>query len=169
MRLSLIMSFSVCIVSQGYSQINHSIKLDAGFLKYQYNTVQVDPGENWKGYYLNEENGVDFNIVNSLEYNHKLFVGIGLGYLNFEGINGVSIFSDFEYLPLKTRFSPLVNLKIGYSQIWNQYENGTGTVLVELCCGFNYRLTEKLDFFTKIGIAATQQSMLMPIRLGIRY
>lgn len=159
---------SILMINQGYAQINYSVKTEAGFLKYQFNTIQVEPGPNWKGYYLDEENGIDFNIVNGVNFSNKLFAGIGIGYLNFEDISGLSAFSDFEYLPLKTRLRPLINLKIGYSHIWNQYEDGTGTALGELCIGLNYKLTEKLDLFTKSGFTMTQQSLLIPIRFGFR-
>jgi len=169
-RIKLIIGLiTMLIINQGYSQINYSIKTEAGFLKYQFNTIQVDAGPNWKGYYLDQENGVDLNIVNGFDFNNKIFAGIGLGYLNFEGVNGLSIFSDFEFLPLKTRLKPLINLKIGYSHIWNQYENGTGTVLGELCVGLNFRLTERIDIYTKSGFSMTQQSLLIPIRFGIRF
>lgn len=160
---------SMLIVNQGYSQINYSIKAETGFLKYQFNTIQVDPGPNWKGYNLDGENGVDLNIINGFDFHNKLFAGIGLGYLNFEGINGLSIFSDFEYLPLKTRLTPLINLKIGYSHIWNKYENGIRTGLGELCLGLNFRLTERIDIYTKSGFSMTQQSLLIPIKFGIRF
>jgi hypothetical protein len=63
---------------------------------------------------------------------------------------------------------PLINLKIGYSHIWNQYENGTGTGLGELCLGLNFRITEKLGFYAKSGLTMTQQSLLTPIIIGIR-
>ncbi len=169
LRLIIIGLSTMFIVNQGYSQINYSIKAEIGFLKYQNNTVQIDPGPNWKGYNLYEENGVDLNIINGFEFNSKLFAGIGLGYLNFEGVNGFSIFSDLEYLPLKTRLTPLINLKIGYSHIWNQYENGTGTGLGELCLGLNYKLTEKIDIYAKSGFSMTQQSLLIPIRIGVRF
>ena len=159
----------ILTINQGYSQIRYSIKAETGFLMYQNNTIQVDPGPNWKGYNLYEQNGIDFNIVNGIDFENKLFVGIGIGYLNFEGINGFYAFTDFEYLPLKTKLTPLVNLKIGYSHIWNQYENGTGTGLVELSTGLNYRLTEKIDIYAKSGFTITQQSLLIPIRLGIKF
>lgn len=155
--------FILLIAAKGFSQIDYSIKLETGFFKYKYNTIQVDPGPNWKGYYLYEENGVDLNITNGIKYKEKLYAGIGIGYLNFEGINGLSIFSDFEYLPLKTRLKPFINLKIGYSHIWNQYENGTGTALGEFCLGLNFRLTKKIDIYTKSGFLMTQQSLLIPI------
>lgn len=168
-KLFIIGLITIFTVSQGYSQISFSMKAETGFLKHQFNTIDIDPGPNWKGYYLNEENGIDFNIVNGVDLKNKLFAGIGVGYLNFEGINGLSIFSDVEYLPLKTRLSPLINLKLGYSHLWNQYENGTGTLLGEFAVGLNYRLSEKMDMYTKSGISMTQQSLLIPIRLGIRF
>ena len=168
-ELFIIGLFAILTFNQGYSQINYSIKAETGFLIYQYNTIDVDPGPNWKGYYLDEENGIDFNIVNEVDFINKLFAGIGIGYLNFEEINGLSVFSDFAYLPFKTRLTPLINLKIGYSHIWNQYENGTGTGLGELCLGLNFRLTEKIDIYTKSGFSMTQQSLLIPIRLGLRF
>ncbi|MEQ9064884.1 MAG: hypothetical protein RIE58_11975 [Vicingaceae bacterium] len=160
---------AILIANQGYSQINYSIKAETGFLKYQFNTVKIDPGPNWKGYYLDEKNGVDINIINGLDFKNKIFTGIGLGYLNFEGVSGFSIFSDFEYLPLTSRLAPLFNLKIGYSHIWNQYENGTGTGLGELYLGLNFRLTDNIDIYAKSGFSITQQSLLTPIRFGIRF
>lgn len=168
-KLYIIGLITILGVNQGYSQINYSMKAETGFLQYQFYTIRVDPGPNWKGYYLDEENGIDFNIVNSVDFKNKLFTGIGIGYLNFEGINGLSVFSDFEYLPFKTRLRPLINLKLGYTHIWNQYENGTGTGLGEFCVGLNYRLTEKIDIYAKSGFSMTQQSLLIPIRLGIRF
>ncbi|HBG86443.1 MAG TPA: hypothetical protein DDW62_02730 [Marinilabiliaceae bacterium] len=83
---------SILMINQAYSQFNYSMKVESGFLKYQFNTVQVDPGPNWRGYYLHEGTGIDFNIVNSINFKNKLFAGIGIAYLNFEGINGLSAF-----------------------------------------------------------------------------
>ncbi len=168
-RLYIIGLITIITMNQGYSQIHYSIKAETGFLKYQYHTVRVDPGPNWRGYYLDEENGIDFHIIHGIAFKNKLLAGIGIGYLHFEGINGLSIFSDFEYVPLKTRLTPIINLKLGYSHIWNQYENGTGTGLGECCIGLHYRLTEKLGICAKSGLTMTQQSLLIPIRIGVRW
>ncbi len=161
---------TILICSKGYSQTNFSIKAESGYSIYHFKTVDVDPGPDWKGYNLDgEENGIDFNIIGGVHIKNKLFAGIGMGYLNFEGIDGLSIFSDFEYLPLKTKLTPILNLKIGYTHIWNQYDNGTGTALGELCVGVNYRLNAMFDIYAKSGFTATQQSLLIPIRLGFRF
>ena len=153
------------------AQINYSGKIETGYLKFNKHTVQIDPGPDWKGYDLHEDqNGIDLNLINGIAlFKERAFVGIGLGYLNFEGVNGISVFSDFEYLPLKTRLTPLLNLKIGYDHIWNQYDGGKGSALTEFGVGINYRLTEKLSVFLKSGLLLTQQSSLIPIRIGIRF
>ena len=89
--------------------------------------------------------------------------------MNFEKINGLSIFTDFEYIPFKKKLSPIANLRIGYNHIWNQYENGTSSVLLELGGGIKYEMTEKLNLYLQSGILITQQSFIFPIRLGIQF
>ena len=149
---------------KGFSQINYKGKFETGYLKFINTTVQVDPGPNWDGYNLNnEQNGIDINLINGIKLTEKFYGGLGLGYVNFENINGFSIFTDFEFLPLKTKLTPLLNLKIGYNHIWNQYDNGTGSALVELGAGINYKLTDKLGIYMKSGVLLTQQSFLIPI------
>jgi hypothetical protein len=152
----------------GYSQTNYSIKVETGFLRFQNNTLRVDPGPDWKGYSLNDENGIDINVINGLNFKNRFLIGLGLGYLNFEGISGLSVFSDFQYLPLKTRITPYLNMKIGYNHIWNQYENGTGSLLFDLGIGLNFKLTEIIDVYLQSGFLMTQQSFLTPSRIGLK-
>jgi hypothetical protein len=130
-----------------------------------------DPGSGWKGYYLdNEQDGIDLNLVNGVSFfENRLFTGVGIGYQNFEGIHGITVFGDIEYLPLKSKFSPLLSLKVGYDHIWNQYEGGTGTAMGEFGAGINYKLTNILNIYLKSGILFTQQSSLIPIRIGVGF
>lgn len=169
-KIILITIILIAFGLKGYSQINYFGKIETGYLRFQYTTVRVDPGPNWKGYNLNkEQNGIDLNLINGVSFKNKFFTGLGVGYLNFEGINGFSIFTDFEYLPLKTKLRPLINLKIGYNHIWNQYENGTGSAVFELGGGINYAITDKLDIYMQSGLLMTQQAFLIPIRIGLRF
>jgi hypothetical protein len=132
-----------------YGQTDYSVKVEVGYLNFKTKLIDVDPGPNWKGYNLNEEqNGINLNVINGISLiNNKFFTGVGIGYLNFEKINGLSIFTDFEYIPLRTKLSPIVNLRIGYNHIWNQYEKGTGSILFELGGGIKYKMTEKLNIY----------------------
>ena len=169
-KIFLITVLLIVFGSKVHSQVGYYGKVETGYLKFKSTTIQVDPGPNWKGYNLDsEQNGVDFSLINGVVFNHKIFTGLGIGYLNFEGINGYSVFTDFEFLPLKSKLTPLINLKIGYNHIWNQYENGTGSALGELGLGLNYRVTEKYNIYLQSGFLMTQQSFFIPIRIGFRF
>ncbi len=156
-----------------YCQVKYSGKVETGFLKYRYQLVQydLDPGSDWKGYYLDDEqDGIDINLINGISlFEKRFFTGVGIGYKNFEGINGITVFGDIDYLPLKSKLTPLLSLKIGYDHIWNQYEGGIGTAMAEFTAGVNYKLTEKLNIYLKSGILFTQQSSLIPIRIGMGF
>jgi hypothetical protein len=96
------------------AQISYALRVETGLLLFQYTTVDVDPGPNWKGHSLNEkQNGFAFDIINGISIQKKLLVGVGIGYLNFEGIHGYSLYGDLQYVPLKSRLSPLISLKVG--------------------------------------------------------
>jgi hypothetical protein len=131
----------------------------------------MGPDSDWKGDYLNkEQDGIDLNMVNGISlFENRFFAGAGIGYQNFEGINGITVFGDIEYLPLKSKLTPLLNIKVGYDHIWNQYEGGTGTALGEFTAGIDYKLSEKLNMFLKSGMLFTQQAFFIPIKIGIRF
>lgn len=168
LRLIIVLFVSL-IFQKAYSQVDYSIKAETGYSKYFTKIINVDPGPDWKGYNLDDDNEIDLNVINGVTFNNRLFTGVGIGYLNFEGINGFSIFSDFEYFNQNKRISPLVNFKLGYSHIWNQYENGTGTFLGEFGAGINYKFTDQFTMYLKTGFTITQQSLLFPIRVGFRF
>jgi hypothetical protein len=131
----------------------------------------MGPDSDWKGDYLNkEQDGIDLNMVNGISlFENRFFAGAGIGYQNFEGINGITVFGDIEYLPLKSKLTPLLNIKVGYDHIWNQYEGGTGTALGEFTAGIDYKLSEKLNMFLKSGMLFTQQAFFIPVKIGIRF
>ncbi len=156
-----------------YAKKRFDGKIEAGFLKYQLTTIQVDPTPGWKGYNLNEEqNGINLNGIYGINLN-DFFAGVGLGYLYFEGIHGGAIFTDLMYVPTirKSQISPLLNLKIGFNHIWNQYEHGKTSALEEIGVGIYYRFDWRKNegLFLQTGVLMTQQALLIPIRLGFRF
>ena len=170
--LALLLLFTF-LSFDSHSQVKYSGKVESGFMMYRYRLINYDmgPDSDWKGYNLDkEQDGIDLNLVNGISlFEKRFFAGAGIGYQNFEGINGITVFGDIEYLPFRSRFTPLFNVKVGYDHIWNQYEGGTGTALGEFVAGINYRMTEKLDIFLKSGMIFTQQSFLIPIKIGVRF
>ena len=114
-NLYLLTIFSL-IAHLAHSQNEYSGKIEVGLLKFGLTTLQIDPGLNWQGYQLNEEqNGLDLHFVNGVQFGNKFDAGVGVGYLNFEEISGFSVFSDFEYFILKSRLTPILNFHKYYN------------------------------------------------------
>lgn len=169
MRFLIFIVFLIHLAHHTSGQIKYNLRTEIGTLIFQNTTVDVEPGPNWRGYNLNEEqNGLSFDIINGISLNNKVFIGLGIGYLNFEGINGYAIFGDLQYLPLNSKLTPLINLKIGTNHIWNQYENGQQSVNFELSGGISYKLKNNFSIYITSGLLLTQQAFLIPIRLGVR-
>ena len=169
-KVFLLIPFFSLMGMAGYSQIGYLGKIETGYSAYVFRATQVDPGPNWLGYYLNDnQNGAEINIINGIELNRKFGAGIGIGYLNYEGIDGYSIFASFERLPKENKLSSIANLKIGYNHIWNQYENGSGSLLLELSIGGNYRISENIGIYLQAGIAGTLQAIFIPVKIGVRF
>lgn len=167
---TLVILFLLSFGLNSYSQIGYYGKVETGYLKYFFSPILIDPGPGWKGYYLDtEQNAVSLNVINGFNIKHILFTGIGLGYLNFEGISGVSVFADVQFEPLKTKLSPLLNTKIGYNHIWNQYENGRGTLMGEFGLGLRYKLNDKYSIYTQGGFLFCLQSVIIPVRIGLSF
>jgi hypothetical protein len=169
LKLSLMIITTLCSLGVS-SQIRYAGKVETGYLTFMNRIIRFDAGENWKGYNLRtEQNAVDVNLINGVRINDKFFTGIGLEYVNFEGINGGSVFADLEYLPFDTKVSISLNLKMGYNHIWNQYENGTGSVLLEPGASLTYRITERYRVYLKSGLLIMQQATIFPVRIGVGF
>lgn len=154
----------------GFSQAKFNTKIEFGKLKYVGHTILIDPGLGWKGYNLdNQQDALSINVSSGYLFNNVLYTGAGVGYLNFEGIHGLNVYADFDYHPMKSRLSLSLNNKIGYSHIWNQYDNGTGTILGEIGIKINYRLKNSTSIYFQIGAMATQQSLLIPFKMGVSF
>jgi hypothetical protein len=156
------------LVSSG--QTDFSVKMEAGFIKFHEILVDVDPAPGWKGNHLQDNpDGIDFTVFGGFNPAKSLFIGVGSGYVNFQGVNGMTITSDIEYEFLPTeKISPLMNARLGYNHIWNQYEGGTGSFLIELGAGGTYHLTDKISFYLRAGMMVVQEAILFPVRLGIK-
>ncbi len=146
----------------------YGVEAETGYLFYNYRLVTVDPGPNWKGYNLNrEQNAISINIVNGLRFSDRTFAGIGTGYVNFEGVSGWSLYAHTEYVLFEKKISPVFCFNLGYNQIYNQYENGTGTVLAEPGVGIRYKVNNKTSIYLRTGLLLMQQSLLVPVYAGI--
>jgi hypothetical protein len=153
------------------AQIKYAGKIEAGVQIFSIRTVIVKAGLGWRGYNLDEkQNGSVISTINGVSvFKQKLNIGMGVSYLNFEGINGVATFGEMEYLPSKGQLTPVFNIRIGLSRIWNQYDNGKETAFTEFTSGLNYRLKNKMGIYVLTGASFTQQALFLPLKLGLRF
>lgn len=169
MKKNIIIIFIIIsVIKSAYSQSKIEGRFEVGYLLFTHvDSQKINlPSLQEKLY------GVDINMICGLEMTQKAFIGIGIGYLNFDlnnsGIQGLSAFSTFEFLPPSYR---KVNLyfrsNLGYSQLWSRNNNETGTLLVELNIGLKQQLNRKMQISLHSGVLFTQNSFLIPIRLGI--
>lgn len=150
------------------AQLNYSSKLELGYLPYLTQTIRVEPGPTWKGYELdNKQNGLQISSINGINVKGRLFVAVGVGYLNYEGINGYSFFGDIEFLTSKKRLSPLLNFRAGHSKLNNQYENGSKSGTIEFAAGLNYKATKRFNIYAKAGFMFAHGASFAPIRIGL--
>lgn len=167
-RIQVFILFWVVVPVMASAQTSYFLTLETGWLAYQYNAVDTDIGPGWKGDYLNGQDGFAFDFVNGVIVRKKLFMGAGIGYLNFEGVHGYSVYGDIRHVLLTTRIAPLVGIKAGYSHIWNQYEGGTRTGLVELLGGVRFQMGNTREIYITSGICLVQQAFVIPLRVGLQ-
>jgi len=154
------------------SESRHFIRVEAGYLKYLARTVTVKPGAGWKGYHLPEnENGMNFNAMWGWDFNESNLLSVGAGYLNFEGIEGADIFTEIDFMVSNSYVNPYLGLRGGYTHLWNQYENGTGSVLAEFIVGLQFRfgMYSYSSVHLQSGISFTQQALFIPVRLSYQF
>lgn len=166
-KYCLLVLFAITF-SEVNSQTLFSLKAETGFLYYRFNSIEIESEPGWKGYNLQDQNGFDVNFINGMKLSDLVSAGLGIAYMNFEGMPGCAVFSDLELSPFERRWSPFVDLRFGYSHIWNQYDMGTVTTLAEISAGISYRIKDNLNIYLKMGFLNTQQSILIPIRIGIK-
>ena len=167
-RVLLFIAFLLISTSSFAQKIPTYFSSDFGYLAYRFNTIDVDPGPNWKGYYLSDKDGFDIKVNAGLILKERYNVGVGLSYLNFEGENGLGSYADLGLAILKNRkFTPIVYWNLGYSHLWNQYAGGTGTFLSDLGIRLKYQISPKLGIQASTGLFNTQQSFIRPYRIGV--
>jgi hypothetical protein len=153
----------------GFGQLKYVGRLESGFLKYGFNTVFIKPGQGWKGYDLNEnQNGIDFNFINSIRLDKKKSLGIGLAYCNFEGYPANAIFLDFQNSSKKNNGS-IFNFKVGQNHLYNQYSGGQKSILVEFGFGKKYIIPIKSALKWQIGMVFMHKALIFPIRIGVNF
>lgn len=68
MKLSILV-FLLTLVFPLKAQIRSNSKVNFGYFSYQNTVVIIDPGPNWKGYYLDDEqDGFQFSLGSGISF-----------------------------------------------------------------------------------------------------
>jgi|GEM_PF-419186 len=170
----------------GWTQSLVYVKPELGYTHFLEHAVQIEAGPNWQGYYIEYQNAFTANIAGGVRLGSHFTAGIGLGYQNFEGQHGVSIYADLEFYPTRLKYyegteevpvvsrikptvRPFVYIRTGFNQLWNQYEGGTQSAVGEAGLGFEYNFQSGNCIYLKGGLSVMQQSFLLPLGLGMRF
>jgi len=180
--LALLPCFAKAQFSQDGSDFEYMFKAEVGYWPFISNLGE----EGSYGYYISDLRHVaNVNVINGVNIKQDFFVGLGLGYgmvsVPSDFLNGwhsAMVFVDFDYRPLDVEFSPMVGAKAGvnYMMADTPYGN-TLTPYAEVSTGLNwffnyrYRNMERnyRSLFVEVAVAYMQQSVLLPIRLGVRF
>ncbi|SDE17444.1 hypothetical protein [Pedobacter soli] len=167
----LVCGLIYCFVnSQAQSPIKYTAKVEAGYHLFLSRPLKIDAVDGGIGYQLGgKPNGLDLSLVNGISLKRNVRLGLGISYLNYEGINGFSVFGDFDYVIIKASLAPVFNLKLGSSHINNQYVNGSTVAFVDFSGGVEHKVGEKLSIQYKAGFRFVHQSIFLPIRIGARF
>jgi hypothetical protein len=170
----------------GFAQSTFYFKPELGYTRFLEHAVQIEAGPNWQGYYIEYQDAITANIAGGVRLGDHFTAGLGLGYQNFEGNNGVSLYADLEFYLTRLKFyegteeqpvismikpsiRPLVYIRAGGNQLWNQYEGGTQSGVGEIGLGLEYNFQAGYRIYLKGGIAVMQQSFLAPFGVGMRF
>lgn len=158
-RLILLLIF-IYIFNHSKSQVKYTGRFETGYHLFGSRPIRLEPGSGWRGYQLDESpNGIEASLVNGISYKSRLMLGLGVGYLNYEGINRYTVYGDLEYSIPSDGIFPVFELKIGSSHINNQYENGNTDTFVDLSGGFEREISKKISLQLKAGFRTVHQSI----------
>ena len=158
------------IVSSGYAQSKIEGKFEAGYLLFNHINSQKFNSSRL----ADESYGLNLNAICGLQPSEKAFVGLGLGYLNFDlnnsGFHGITTFSTFEFIPPTYKKTKLyLRSNLGCSQLWSRQSKERGTSLLELNLGLKRQMNHKMKLYLHSGVLFTQRSVFIPIRLGVEF
>jgi hypothetical protein len=120
----------------------------------------------------NKPNGFDVNAIGSFVISKHSEIGIGAAYRNLKG-TGVSAFAEYRLNILKTKLTPTLGTKIGYSHSNRNYNINSpdkkSTGLIELMVGIKYKLKKRVALNLSGGGLFTQGLLVFPVRAGFNF
>jgi hypothetical protein len=151
--------------------IKFESSLGVGAYSYIHAAGNVDPGPDWKGDFLPQQ-GSAFQVFtnNGFVAFKRLHASIGLGYGNYNGVNGGLAMANLAIdMFTKPRLTPFAYAGVGYSHVWNQYSGGSGSDVWELGLGGRYKLPGKHSVFLSAGSQIQHLNFYLGVKAGFTF
>lgn len=164
---NILTCFVILLLGSTTSAQKFETSVEAGSFTYLAGAVAIKPGPNWKGYYLPRKSGTGFQMssVNGFAVSKKTYMGIGLGFANFDGISGLQVYGNMRFRMNNSTFSPYFYFDPGLAHFWNQYPGGTSTFLLNLGIGVDRKIGDK-SLRLSSGLQFMQQNVYVPVRIA---
>jgi hypothetical protein len=163
------------LISNAQEKIKFESTASVGSFSYFFGFVDVCP------FYGSEydlprtgKTGIQVSISNGICIKDKLHFGLGIGYANYDGINGLMGFSDNRIDFSKKPFAMFFYFDPGYSHFWSQYAlnnsgGGTGTFMIDFGLGARYKVFNTRKAIISTGLLLMQQNIYIPLKLGFTF
>ena len=195
--LLIVMLTAAASASAQYSQdkpkSEFMLKAELGYLYHvgNYGTPEREaafPGDVPSGYRLDHnEEAAGFNIMAGANLSQDFFLGAGVGYgycypiykgnMGYTSSHLINAFIDMDFRPVGDIWAPMVGARVGGSFLLNSGNYGpTISHYLEVYTGLNWfydHALQQMDrnyhsLFVEVGVACTQQTVFIPIRVGWR-
>ncbi|EIM76299.1 hypothetical protein A3SI_10824 [Nitritalea halalkaliphila LW7] len=144
-------------------------QLELGTERFYMRTFDVDPGPNWSGFPLEGSSSFALDLGLGIQTKKWASLGIGLGYAYFPENTLVRVALQSEIHPFQRTLSPFLRMRLGYSSLNTFEENSRQSPLAEGIFGLRYRLSPVVALELSSGVALTQQTLFIPIRIACRW
>jgi hypothetical protein len=173
MKKTLLLLALQCTTLAAFAKlpVKFESSLGVGLYNYIHAAGNVDPGPDWKGYPL-PRGGSAFQVFtnNGFVAFNRLHANIGLGYANYDGVNGGLAMANLAFdILTKPKLTPFVYANAGYSHVWNQYSGGTGSEVFELGLGGRYKLPGKHAVFLSGGSMVQHLNFYLGVKAGFTF
>lgn len=185
LAIALLLTFASTAMAQ-FRQDRHNVeymfKWEAGYAPFVSNLGQPGP----YGYYIEDlRHTAGLNLINGVCIKQEFFLGLGLGYdYMFRpadlagGWHSALGFLDFDYRPFDRAWCPMGYARAGAHYMMGDTPYGnTLTPYFEIGMGVNWHYNYVLSNYERnyrslileVGVAYTQQTVYVPLRIGMRF
>ena len=160
----LILMFQTVNAQYTASNMRHYIKVEGSYLFNYKSNVSSNPED-----MILEDNGKNVNLIWGWDFDERVLLGVGAGYLNLDGMDGLNVLGNVNFFVSNSHISPFLGARGGYSVIWPLNSDGSGSILAEFTSGVKIRVgnCRVFTFFIQSGLSYTQNTLYVPVRFAI--